>query len=268
VSPSRFQDINLFFLSFLFCFIIITGKLFPYYDQVNMKNYYIILDIEPDATLEEIKAAYRRLAKEVYPDYYDSDTKPFRELQEAYTVLSNREFRRAYDKMLGREREEPTPEYEEQEPAEQRAGPVSEEGPVDLGEISLTSSFETFRPSFEEVFDHLMENFFGEPRKKATKNKSFNCEIILSPEEARRGGRAYVLIPVVIPCPACRGRGFVESFDCIGCNGAGKIAEEHPVKITFPAGVTRSHTALVYLDHLGIQNFYLTVHFRVSREAV
>ena len=222
-----------------------------------MKNYYIILDIEPDATLEEIKSAYRRLARKAHPERHRPDTTPLRELQEAYTVLSNREFRRAYDKLLGREREE-------QEPEEESAG----EGPVDLGEISLTSSFETCRPSFEEVFDHLMENFFGEPKRKAAKNKNFTCEIVLSPEEASRGGCAHVLIPLVVSCPTCGGTGFVGSFDCIRCDGAGHIATEHPVKITFPAGITRSHTALVSLDHLGIQNFYMTVHFRVSRDAV
>lgn len=231
-----------------------------------MKNYYIILDIDSDATLEEIKAAYRRLAEEFHPDYYGSDTKPFRDIQEAYTVLSNTELRRAYDKMLSQESQKEASEYEEQETAEYKTEPLSKEGPVDLGEISITSSFETYRPSFEEVFDHLMENFFGEPRKKAERNQNFNFEITLSPEEASRGGRARVLIPVVVPCPTCRGKGFVESFDCIRCNGAGKIAEEHPVKVTFPAGIT-SHTALVSLDHLGIQNLYLTVHFRVSREA-
>jgi molecular chaperone DnaJ len=62
-----------------------------------MKNYYLILGVESDVTMEQIRAAYLRQAKDLHPDYYGQDIGPFIDLQEAYAVLSDPARRRAYD---------------------------------------------------------------------------------------------------------------------------------------------------------------------------
>jgi len=64
------------------------------------KNYYIILGIPSDSTQTDIKAAYRRLAKEFHPDHYGESQIPFQALQEAYSVLSDPKSRKAYDDSL------------------------------------------------------------------------------------------------------------------------------------------------------------------------
>ncbi len=61
------------------------------------KNYYIILGIPATSSQDEIKSAYRRLAKEYHPDRYDEGHSPFQTIQEAYAVLSDPKLRRAYD---------------------------------------------------------------------------------------------------------------------------------------------------------------------------
>ncbi|MGW8324687.1 MAG: J domain-containing protein, partial [Desulfobacterales bacterium] len=53
------------------------------------KSYFIILGVSPGATADEIKSAYRRLAKEFHPDHYAGGNETFREIQEAYSVLGN-----------------------------------------------------------------------------------------------------------------------------------------------------------------------------------
>ncbi len=61
------------------------------------KNYYIILGIPATSSQEEIKSAYRRLAKEFHPDIYTEGHLPFQVIQEAYSVLGDPISRRAYD---------------------------------------------------------------------------------------------------------------------------------------------------------------------------
>lgn len=66
-----------------------------------MKNYYTILEIEETATQEEIKEAFRRLVKKYHPDnIYTGNEEKFREVLEAYDVLSDLEKRKNYDRSL------------------------------------------------------------------------------------------------------------------------------------------------------------------------
>ena len=64
------------------------------------KNYYIVLGVPASATQADIKAAYRRLAKELHPDHYGKNQTPFQALQEAYAVLSDPARRQSYDSTL------------------------------------------------------------------------------------------------------------------------------------------------------------------------
>jgi len=90
--------------------------------------------------------------------------------------------------------------------------PLAPEKTVDLGEVSLTHSFQTIQPSFEQLFDRLWSNFTLLTRPKAETIESLNVEIILSPEEAFRGGQVRVFIPSQFKCPACEGRGGARAF--------------------------------------------------------
>ncbi len=64
------------------------------------ENFYRILGIASDASPKAVKEAYRRLAKTFHPDHYGSDDKPFKAIQEAYTVLSDPIRRRCHDGRL------------------------------------------------------------------------------------------------------------------------------------------------------------------------
>src|SRR4030095_7256547 len=63
------------------------------------KNYYVILGVSSDATLEEIKSAFRQRAMELHPDRSGKESAPFLEVQEAYNVLSDATQRRRYDRL-------------------------------------------------------------------------------------------------------------------------------------------------------------------------
>ena len=65
------------------------------------KNYYVILGISSGASDDDIKAAYRRLAKAYHPDHYSGNLRTFLDVQEAYSVLSDAHKRRDYDRRVG-----------------------------------------------------------------------------------------------------------------------------------------------------------------------
>lgn len=234
-----------------------------------MKNYYVILGINSDATVRQIREAYRRLAKELHPDYYGDDSGPFIDLQEAYAVLSDPARRRAYDDLRRATTEEPdSPAYARAESLFGRESTpeplIPAEEQTDLGDLSLTRSFRTFGPSFDELFDRLWRNF-SLARPKAERVRSLNAEIRITPQEALRGGRARIMVPARLRCPDCGGRGGVGLFECWRCQGEGAILGEYPVALRFPPGIVNNYVIEIPLDRFGIENFYLRAIFRVSR---
>ena len=223
------------------------------------KSYFAILGISSGATADEIRSAYRRLAKEFHPDRYEGGSERFQDIQEAYSVLGNSRRRHKYEQSI-RKVSPKTPLrrtlYPEAEPL------IPEDSPVDLGEISPVRSFQSFTPSFDEIFDWLWSNFSSLEQPKSGRVKNLTLEVPLTPEQARRGGNARIMVPAQAVCPTCRGRGGVGFYECTRCAGEGIISGELPVSIAFPPGLTKDHAVLVPLDRFGIRNFHVTVLFR------
>ena len=135
----------------------------------------------------------------------------------------------------------------------------------DFREASLWESFQTFGPSFDEIFDRLWSNFGLLTRPKAERLESLNVDVPLSEEEALAGGSVRILMPARTVCPTCRGRGSVGTYECWQCEGQGALAAECPIEVSYPSGLRRDHAVRVPLDGFGIQNFFLTVRFRPHR---
>ena len=223
------------------------------------KSYFAVLGISPKATGDEIRSAYRRLVKEFHPDHYTGSSERFRDVQEAYSVLGNSRSRREYEQSI---RKVPikTPlrpsSYPEPEPL------IPEERPVDLGEVSPVRSFQSFTPSFDEVFDWLWRNFSDLAAPKSGRVENLTLEVILTAEQARQGGNVKIMVPAQAVCPTCRGHGGVGFYECMRCAGEGAISGEIPVSVSFPPGLTKDHAVMIPLDRFGIRNIHLTVLFR------
>ena len=229
------------------------------------KNYYLILGITSDANLDEIKAAFRRRALELHPDQSGLESGPFLEVQEAYGVLSDPGRRRDYDRRgeaIARHR----PWGPSAEPLVRKRTPAEPFAARRFRDVSLAESFFSHRPSFDELFERLWSNFDSVSRPKAEHLESLTVEVVVSPEDAARGGTVRVGIPARATCPACGGHGAIGFYECWRCEGRGALTAEYPVEVAHPPGIPDGYAMRLPLSRFGIENFYLIVLFRVSGE--
>jgi molecular chaperone DnaJ len=170
------------------------------------RDYYEVLGVSREASEAEIKKSYRRLARSHHPDANPGDHEAedrFKELTEAYEVLSNPEARRAYDT------------YGHQVP---RGGAGTYPGG---GE-----PFGGFEDIFEAFFGDRFGggSFFGTSAPQGpARGSDAEVEVEVSLHEAAFGVDREVNVQVVTNCEVCDGVGGTESHTCPTCNGAGSV---------------------------------------------
>ena len=226
------------------------------------KDYYLILRVKPEASFDQIRSAYRRRALKLHPDLTGLGSEEFLELQEAYDVLNNPDRRKVYD----REAEEtPIRRADAMRSPEviigrrHRAEPFTTAQPArEFEDLSLFRSFETFSPSFDQLFERLWSNFNLRTRPKAEGLESLNVEVPLSPRHAFAGGVVRIMVPSRLVCPACHGQGSIGPYECSECEGHGAVTGEYPVTISYPAGlqqdyIVRMETCIIWSGHLNLE---------------
>jgi molecular chaperone DnaJ len=224
------------------------------------KDYYLILGVSRGENLRGIQDAFRELAKIYHPDRAGpAGTRKFQDLLEAYETLSDPEKRRLYNHQLEQHDiklpSDPEPIFS---PARSKPEPLIPEP------MSVLRDFETIRPSFEPLFERFVRNFTGEGIPKGERLQGLNIEVILSPDEAATGVVISVGIPVFTACSQCGGSGHHSLFPCLECTGQGIIQEEQSVRISIPPMVHDRAVIEVPIHGLGIHNFYVRLHIRIS----
>ncbi|MGX7029988.1 molecular chaperone DnaJ [Vagococcus zengguangii] len=228
------------------------------------RDYYEVLGVSKDASDDEIKKAYRKLSKKYHPDINkeaDADEK-FKEVAEAYEVLSDAQKRAAYDQY----------------------GHASTDPNFGAGG-GFGGGFEGFGGGGFGGFEDIFESFFGgggrssnpnAPRQGSDLQYSVNLtfeEAIFGTEKdisykreescktcsgsgakpgthpetcARCHGQGTINVERQTPlgrvmsrqvCPDCQGKGQTIKDKCTDCHGTGKVNETHKVKVNVPAGV-------------------------------
>jgi molecular chaperone DnaJ len=181
-----------------------------------MENYYEILGVTAGALPDEIKRAYRRLARRYHPDVAGGRAAPvFRRVRQAYETLSDERKRRAYDARLTSSRCSPTPVGR---PEEWFADEVAIDFP------SVAAVIERFRRTFFPMDEEVRRPLFA--------------EIQLSRREASEGVEVPLDVPIRTMCTRCGGRGETWDSSCVACAGSGEARLQHLVRFAVPPGVT------------------------------
>jgi molecular chaperone DnaJ len=178
---------------------------------MSKRDFYEILGVQRRASADELKAAFRKKAKELHPDRNPGDKaseQKFKELNEAYDVLKDDQKRAAYDQ-YGHQAFEG--------PGGGRGGPGG--GGFD------------FSTSFTDVFDDLFGEFMGTRRggggaQRASRGSDLRYNMEISLDDAYAGKTATIRIPGSVACEACSGSGAEAGSKpqaCPTCSGVGKV---------------------------------------------
>jgi molecular chaperone DnaJ len=228
------------------------------------RDYYEILGVQRTASEQDLKSAFRKLAKDCHPDRNPGDKdaeQRFKELNEAYEALKDPQKRAAYDKFG----------HAAFDQSMGRGHPGGGFGP-------------DFASSMSDIFDDLFGEFMGGrrggggQRNRSSRERGadlrYNMEITL--EEAFAGKAAEIRVPTSVSCetcsgtgakagtkpspcptcggmgkvrasqgfftiertcPTCVGRGEVIDDPCPACSGAGRVTRERTLQVNIPAGV-------------------------------
>ena len=182
------------------------------------KDYYELLGVSKDASQSEIKSAFRKLAKQYHPDNKETgDEKKFKEIGEAYAVLSDEQKRKAYD------------QYGE-------AGVDGSQGfggfnasDVDLNDILRSVFGDQFGGGDGFSSFGGFSDFFGGGRRsarEARKGRDTLVRINLSFDEACFGCDKDIKLDLNERCDKCDGKGGFGETDCSYCHGQGVVITE------------------------------------------
>ena len=218
----------------------------------NKRDYYEVLGVGREASDQEIKSAYRKLAIKYHPDKNPHDKNAeenFKEAAEAYSVLSDPEKRARYDR---------------------------------FGHAGVSSQTSGFDPStfagFEDIFGGIFGDFFGAGARRGgpERGSDLRYDLEISFEESARGVETSIQIPrqetcetchgsgaaagskpttcpqchgrgqlryqqgfftVARTCGQCRGTGSIITKPCATCHGSGRVAQERKLTVRIPAGI-------------------------------
>jgi DnaJ-domain-containing protein 1 len=238
------------------------------------KDYYFILGVPRTITTRDLQKVFRELAKQYHPDRVGAQGTPaFQDIVEAYQVLSDPERRDAYhqallaaeavqrarpEPMLGGSRSRVEPLIPEPSIAPPGFGPE----PLLAEPLSILHDFATMSPSFETLRARFLSNFTGIGLSKSGRATALNVEVLLSPDETRRGGMIRLGVPVFTRCSFCAGTGRDWFSACLACQGQGMNESEANVPVRIPPNVPSGSILEVPLHQLGISNVYLRLHIR------
>ncbi len=198
---------------------------------MDYKDYYKVLGVSKGASADDIKKAFRKLARKYHPDVNPGDKKAeekFKEINEAYEVLSDPDKRRKYD-TLG-------PNWQEQfgfQPGAGRRTYSYRGSPVDFDSATGFSDF--FEALFGRSSTAESRTSRNDFRRRVGDNIEQPVEVTL--QEAYLGGTRTFNIQSTEVCPLCRGTGEVAGKVCANCSGQGMLARNKRIQVKIPAGV-------------------------------
>jgi len=252
--------------------------------MADKRDYYEVLGLQKGASEDEIKKAYRRLAKENHPDMNPGDKGAearFKEIGEAYEVLSDPEKRSRYDQFgfAGVD-----PNFAASQGAGGFGGGFGGFGDFDIGDIfdsffgggatrggaraaNAARRGENIRVQAELTFEEAAFGCTKEIPVSRIENcpecGGTGCEKGTTPEVCKRCSgtgsvrsqvrTAFGVMSSSAPCPDCSGTGKIIHSPCPKCRGKGAVRKNTTAKVEFPAGIDDGQTLSVHgIGHRGV----------------
>jgi molecular chaperone DnaJ/curved DNA-binding protein len=205
---------------------------------MEYKDYYKVLGVDRNASADDIKKSYRKLARKYHPDINpgnaDAETK-FKEINEAYEVLSDTDKRAKYDRFgadFNRYQQSGNPGGFDWSQYASQPGGVH----VDLGGGGFSDFFETL---FGGMGGRQTSGYGGFPRgSRQQKGQDYEQPTEISLEEAFNGTQRQLRVELPQTCPTCQGTGVQGNNICPTCQGTGVHGEQtRTLTVKIPAGV-------------------------------
>jgi molecular chaperone DnaJ len=170
-----------------------------------MRDYYDILGVDRSADDAGLKSAFRKLAMEHHPDRNggcEDSASRFKEINEAYSVLSDKQKRAAYDRF----------------------------GHAGVNGANGAAGFTDVHDIFNEVFGDVFGDMFGRQQQRRpsgpTRGADLRYDLEITLENAYAGADVEVKIPAALTCDDCKGSGCAPGASptaCVSCAGAGRV---------------------------------------------
>ncbi|MEO7026396.1 MAG: molecular chaperone DnaJ [Caulobacteraceae bacterium] len=168
-----------------------------------MRDFYEVLGVARDCDAAGLKAAFRKQAMEHHPDRNDGcqhATARFKEVNEAYSILSDPQKRAAFDRF----------------------------GHAGVNGMNGGGGFTDARDIFSEVFGDVFGDMFGRAQRAngPARGNDLRYDLEVSLEQASRGTEAKIRVPASVACDACEGSGAAKGSSpttCVACAGAGRV---------------------------------------------
>jgi curved DNA-binding protein len=202
---------------------------------VKFRDYYELLGVGRDASEDQIRQAYRKLARKHHPDVNPGDKSAedrFKEINEAYEVLSDPEKRKRYDQ-LGQNWKNG---------ADFTTPPGWTRVNADFGDFGDLFGGGGFSDFFETLFGgggraaQATAGARARARAQTARGQDSEAEMEISLEDAHRGGRHRITIQGAAPCPACNGTGTSSGVVCTTCRGSGYVLSPKTIDVNIPPG--------------------------------
>jgi DnaJ-class molecular chaperone len=230
---------------------------------MEFRDYYKVLGVERKASEAEIKSAYRKLARKFHPDLNPNNKEAearFKEINEAYQVISDPEKRKKYDELgadweHGVSQEEMMRRYAQQ----QRAAGAGGGGGADFGGGDFSDFFSQFfggggggARGFGRSGGRSTRGFSGfDFASQPVRAPDLHAEVGITILDAFKGGKRRLDLVAEDECTTCGGTGMISREEkqgkarvirsaspCPTCGGTGVVQARRTLEVTIPAGVT------------------------------
>ena len=220
----------------------------------EQKNYYEILGVSTSASAEELKSAYRKLARKYHPDVAGEEgVEKFKDITEAYETLSDETSRKRYDILRGifnynKSASDKTTQKEAQKAYSQSKQQEDFIKEAQKNKAKTTNKKEQNPQDFANIFNEFLDGLKKQPKQENKKQEKkeqaskfdgedITTDVVITMTEAVSGVSKTVNVLSTQECTNCHGRPFVNGMQCPVCGGSGVISRHKKITVKIPANV-------------------------------